>query len=138
MGNVKVAEELMVIAKCLLAMNDNYKVIEDVVDELSKVKGIASAGASDGFNDETTFTISLELVVTSHEFGRVEYPSEFMMPLRKLKGAVKRALSNVGGDLKPVLDGKIDVPRKKTWVDEFGNRKSAYEHNRVYFNVRVK
>jgi len=153
MNNEHVARELVKLAKALVSVKGdrrtaNYEMAQSIIDKFSSVRGIESSGASDGFNDETTFTITLELVVTNHEAaGRtrgIGSPSEFAIPLRKLGSIVKSTLAGlkttetVDGEkmtLIPVLDSKIFVPRKKSYKDEFGNRISYYDGNRVNFDV---
>jgi hypothetical protein len=122
-----------------------------VVDELSKIRGVSNVGRSDGYNDETTFSIDVFPEVAKKDWGSSsaggQSASEFVIPLRQLAGEIKRVLARVKMPVKvkgeamskmPVLDSKIVGPRKKSWKDEFGNRHSVYvQPLKVNFEVYI-
>lgn len=129
----------------------NYLVADDVVEALSKVRGIESVGVSDGFNDETTFTVSVDLEVTRRDAQRKHSgytaPAEFAIPLRSVGSIVKRALNSIkvnaevdgrGAVVQPVLDTKVFVPRMKAWRDDYGETHKVYTNNLVTFDVYMQ
>jgi len=125
----------------------NYEMAHKVVDALKDIRGIESVGMSDGFNDETTFSITLDLEAAKTAPARrnspFSAPSEFVLPLQKIKGLVKQALSRLSaqletegwsGILRPVAD-KVSVPRPKYYNDEFGDMVKVFPISYAQFHV---
>ena len=156
------AQELVKVAKMLTSLTPeildawskesrrlNYSVAEEVMNAMANVNGIDDAGMSDGFNDEMYFTISIGLERVSSEFRRRTSPgegaSEFVIPLRKIRGVIKNVLKRIS--LPVTIEGKpyskvpevtdFSTPKKTSWKDEWGNRTSVYDSSEVHFDIRI-
>lgn len=164
MSKERIARELLKISKELIGyapeLDDyfsreskqlNYRVADMVMDEIDKIAGVESVGRSDGFNDETTFTIIVEPKPAKKDWARRnsggQLISEFEVPLRKLASEIKRALKMVKmpvivkgekSDKTPILDSKISGPRRTSWKDEYGERHRVYqEPANVRFDIYI-
>jgi len=133
----------------LASRKENYEVVDKVVRELGKIGWVSSAGASDGFNDESTFSFRISIKwsdTISDKRGRRQI-SEFVVPLRAVASTIKRVLKSVRHDFtwdnrefvaEPVLDSKIHPPAKRAFRDEYGDVKRFYENEDVNFDVYMR
>jgi len=150
-----IAHQILREAKSLLAMDAkkraNYDLSYEIVADFKKISGIDGVGVSDGFNDDTNFSVQLELTAVKTDNiskNSPRYvPSEFSIPLRSIGRIVKKQLAGIKmsvvidgrkATVRPILDSKIYVPIGKAWRDDYGNTHRVYEDSQVSFHVYMK
>ena len=109
------------------------KVIDSFIDDLSKVRGISGAGASDWGTDNVV-NISIELGGTKNAFHNKHGAmyDTFIFDLRNTKRLISALTKKHNLEL-----GKIYIPAKLHWQDKFSGKRSGYEHNRISFQVEL-
>jgi len=148
MDNKKLARDLLKIAKSLTSdywdldrgdrkdfdralIRKRYVLVDDLLDDFNRIKGVDSASVSDGFNDESTFTFYIEPEMERfHEetekngitkYYRGKRPS---VPLKNIRAGIKAVVkafnrrnhsfesNGIEGTIVSKLDGKIESPRR--------------------------
>ena len=75
MNNQRIATELLKVAEEIgdyyspRSKSLNYRVADMVMEEIGRIKGVDGVGRSDGFNGETTFTLTVHLIPSATDFS---------------------------------------------------------------------